>query len=120
MFAFLQRLAGAREPADDLYQEAWLRIARGWPGLPAGADVEAWLFTLARNVFISRYRARQVERRGLEGLRQVPPATPPQPDRLLEAAQGMGALEASSRRSARTTAQSCGWQRSGIESIADC
>jgi RNA polymerase sigma-70 factor (ECF subfamily) len=94
VFAFLYRLAGARDPADDLYQEAWLRVARGWGGLPPGADVEAWLFTIARNVFISRYRARQVERRGLAGLRQLPALAPARPDRQVESAQGLSALEA--------------------------
>lgn len=94
VFAFLHRLAGARDRADDLYQETWLRIARGWKALPATADVEAWLFTIARNVFISCYRARQVERRGLVGLRQVAPPASARPDRLLEAAQGLDALEA--------------------------
>jgi RNA polymerase sigma-70 factor, ECF subfamily len=94
VFAFLCHLISGRDLADDLYQETWLRVARGWRALPAAADVEAWLFTIARNVFISRYRARQVERRGLQGLRQLEVATPARPDRLLEAAQGLGALEA--------------------------
>jgi RNA polymerase sigma-70 factor (ECF subfamily) len=94
VFAFLHRLAGTRDRADDLYQETWLRVARGWKALPATADVEAWLFTIARNVFISRYRSGQVERRGLEGLRQLPPVAAARPDGLLEAAQGLGALEA--------------------------
>jgi RNA polymerase sigma-70 factor (ECF subfamily) len=94
LFAFLYRTAGAREPAEDLFQESWLRIARGWTTLPADADLEAWLFTVARNVFVSRYRARLVERRALDRLAQVPGAAPSPPDRLVESSHQIDALGA--------------------------
>jgi RNA polymerase sigma factor (sigma-70 family) len=93
LFGFLCRLAGAPDPAEDLFQEAWLRIARGWATLARTADVEAWLFTVTRNVFISRHRARTVERRGLDRLAQLPEAAPARPDQLLDSSLAVADLE---------------------------
>jgi RNA polymerase sigma-70 factor (ECF subfamily) len=93
LFAFLYRLTGARDAAEDLFQEAWLRIARGWATLAETADVEAWLFTVSRNVFISRHRARAVERRALDRLTLAPEPAPPRPDHLLDSSLAVAALE---------------------------
>jgi RNA polymerase sigma factor (sigma-70 family) len=93
VYAFLVRLAGSRPPADDLFQETWLRIARAWGNTIRAADVEAWVFTVARNVFLSGRRGHLAERRGLERLRLLPHPPAVQPDDLVEAARSLGALE---------------------------
>ncbi len=56
LFAFLVRLTGRRWLAEDLLQETWLRLARSATDLPEDTHVRAWLFTVARNLFISYRR----------------------------------------------------------------
>jgi RNA polymerase sigma-70 factor, ECF subfamily len=58
IFAFLLRLCGQRSLAEDLFQETFLQLARRAPGLRADSNLEAWLFTVARNTFRSHTRAR--------------------------------------------------------------
>lgn len=56
LFAFLVRLTGRRWLAEDLLQETWLRLARSATELPADTRLRPWLFTVARNLFISHRR----------------------------------------------------------------
>ena len=55
-FGFLHRLAGRRDVAEDLHQEIWLSIARHAARLAPDTDLPAWIFTVARNRFISSRR----------------------------------------------------------------
>lgn len=55
-FGFLLRLAGRRDVAEDLHQEVWLSIARHAARLAPDTDLAAWIFTVARNRFISSRR----------------------------------------------------------------
>jgi RNA polymerase sigma-70 factor (ECF subfamily) len=55
-FGFLVRLAGRRDVAEDLHQEVWLSIARHAARLSADTDLAAWIFTVARNRFVSSRR----------------------------------------------------------------
>ena len=59
VYAFLLRLCGRRDVADDLFQDTWMRVAEKAAGLRPDSDVAAWLFTVARNVFRSAWRARR-------------------------------------------------------------
>jgi RNA polymerase sigma-70 factor, ECF subfamily len=54
---FLLRLSGRSDVADDLLQHAFLRLAERGPELRADSDLRAWLFTVARNAYLSRARA---------------------------------------------------------------
>jgi RNA polymerase sigma-70 factor (ECF subfamily) len=56
LFAFLVRLCGKRWLAEDLLQETWLRLARNATELPADTRLRPWLFTVARNLFLSHRR----------------------------------------------------------------
>jgi RNA polymerase sigma-70 factor (ECF subfamily) len=56
LFAFLLRLCGRRWLAEDLLQETWLRLARSATDLPADTRIRPWLYTVARNLFISYRR----------------------------------------------------------------
>lgn len=56
ILGFLLRLSGRRDTAEDLAQETWLRFAKAAPTLPADANVPAYLFTVARNAFVSHRR----------------------------------------------------------------
>ena len=56
IYGFLVRLARRTDLAEDLLQETWLRFARSAPDLPEDTRLGAWLFTVARNLFISYRR----------------------------------------------------------------
>jgi RNA polymerase sigma-70 factor (ECF subfamily) len=59
VFRYAMRLtAGNRAEADDVVQEAFLRAYRHWHTFQRGTSARAWLFTIARNVFL-RMRERQ-------------------------------------------------------------
>ena len=57
LHAFLRRLTGRRELADDLLQHTFLRLAERGPDLPPSSDLRAWLFTVGRNAYLSQWRA---------------------------------------------------------------
>jgi len=56
LFAFLLRLSGRRDTAEDLLQETWLKLAKAAPGRREDTTLAALLFTIARNAFISHRR----------------------------------------------------------------
>jgi RNA polymerase sigma-70 factor (ECF subfamily) len=56
LFGFLVRLTRRRDLAEDLLQETWLRLARSAPALEPDTRIGAWLFTVARNLFVSYRR----------------------------------------------------------------
>jgi RNA polymerase sigma-70 factor (ECF subfamily) len=61
IFSFLARLSGRREVAEDLSQETWIRLATRAQTLRPDTHLAAWLFTVARNLFISHCRSRQTD-----------------------------------------------------------
>jgi RNA polymerase sigma factor (sigma-70 family) len=67
IFRYLRRMAWRAGEADDLSQETFLRAYRAWSRLTPEANVRAWLFTIATNVYRNHVRS---ERR-----RQVAHAT---------------------------------------------
>ena len=56
LFGFLGRLTQQRELAEDLLQETWLRLATHAPRLLDDTRLDAWLFTVARNLHRSHVR----------------------------------------------------------------
>jgi RNA polymerase sigma-70 factor (ECF subfamily) len=58
LFSYLLRLTRNRELAEDLMQETWLRLATHADRLRPGTCFAAWLFTVARNLFLSHQRSR--------------------------------------------------------------
>jgi RNA polymerase sigma-70 factor (ECF subfamily) len=59
-FGFLLRLAGRRDVAEDLHQEVWLSIAQHAARLAPDTDLAAWIYTIARNRFVSSRRRADV------------------------------------------------------------
>lgn len=53
VFSFLLRLSGRRDTAEDLAQETWIKLAKAAPKLLPDTRLSAFLFTIARNAFIS-------------------------------------------------------------------
>jgi len=65
LFGFLLRLSGHRQLAEDLFQNTWLKLARGAARLEPDTDLKAWLFSVARNEYRSYCRWRRVDLRRL-------------------------------------------------------
>ena len=57
LFGYLSRMARRRDLAEDLLQETWFRLAQRAPELDDDTDLGAWLFTVARNLFLSHVRS---------------------------------------------------------------
>ncbi len=79
VFGFLLRLTQQRALAEDLLQETFLRLATKASGLAEDTRVQAWLFTVARNLFLShrRWVLLDLDRIGALGKSPAPP--PPTP-----------------------------------------
>lgn len=62
-FAFALQLAGHRDDAMDIVQEAYLRLHGRWAECAAPEKAAAWLYTIIRNLAIDhlRRRARRAE-----------------------------------------------------------
>lgn len=94
IYAFLRRLAQRPHVADDLYQETWLALARKGRDLREDTDLQAWLFTVARNAFRThrRWEMLDVSRWVLrdEDLLGGPM---PDPERQTDAARAVARLE---------------------------
>lgn len=53
---FAQRLTGDLDAAEDLVQDALLRVARNWSGFRGEAKFRTWLFQIVVNAFRDRLR----------------------------------------------------------------
>jgi RNA polymerase sigma-70 factor (ECF subfamily) len=94
VYGFLFKMSGARDQADDLFQETWLRVARCWADRATDiADEAAWVFTIARNVFLSERRASATQARGAERLKHVPPPASHSPELVAAAREDAAVLE---------------------------
>jgi len=60
---YLARVTGRAGDADDLSQETFLRAFRAHRQLPPGANVRAWLFTIATNLSRNYFRGETRRRR---------------------------------------------------------
>jgi RNA polymerase sigma factor (sigma-70 family) len=73
LFNFFLRLTGNRQTSDDLVQEVFLRMLRYRSSYQPRSQFRTWMYHLARNVHIDRFRSS----RGEVGLVDVPePADP--------------------------------------------
>jgi RNA polymerase sigma factor (sigma-70 family) len=61
LLSFLSRMAKNRSVAEDLVEETWLRLVSGSDDLDADTRLGPWLFTVARNLYISHCRSRARE-----------------------------------------------------------
>jgi RNA polymerase sigma-70 factor (ECF subfamily) len=61
LFAFLARLARSREVAEDLLEETWLRLVEHAERLREDTRLGPWLFTVARNLYVSYCRSRMLQ-----------------------------------------------------------
>jgi RNA polymerase sigma factor (sigma-70 family) len=61
LFLFLARLSRRREVAEDLLEETWMRLVAHASRLRPDTRLSAWLFTVARNLFVSYCRSRLLD-----------------------------------------------------------
>src|SRR6185295_16615609 len=61
LFGFLARLARNRDVAEELLEETWLRLVAHAGRLQADTRLGPWLFTVARNLYVSYCRSRFLE-----------------------------------------------------------
>ena len=78
LLSFLTRMAKNRSVAEDLLEEAWLRLVSGGQDLRADTRLGPWLFTVARNLYLSHCRSRAREESYTGDLTLLWPAGLPQ------------------------------------------
>ena len=61
LFNFLLRLSRRRDVAEDLLEETWLRLVKHAKRLRPDTRLTPWLFTVARNLYVSYQRSRMLE-----------------------------------------------------------
>jgi RNA polymerase sigma-70 factor (ECF subfamily) len=61
IFTFLARLSRRRDVAEDLLEETWLRLVTSAGSLRPDTQLGPWLFTVARNLYVSYCRSRVLE-----------------------------------------------------------
>jgi RNA polymerase sigma-70 factor (ECF subfamily) len=96
VFSFLLRLSGRRDTAEDLAQETWLKLAKAAAGLREDTTLAPFLFTIARNAFMShrRWAMLDLSRIVTFGLESVSAAaTEPTPEAQHERALAIALLE---------------------------
>ena len=59
VYRVARHLAGSREEADDLVQEAYARAFRSWRSFTPGTNLRAWLLRILTNLNIDRGRRQQ-------------------------------------------------------------
>ena len=61
LYNFAYRLTRNREEAEDVVQEASLRGFKAYHKFTEGTNFRAWMFTIARNIYINEYRKKSRE-----------------------------------------------------------
>ena len=91
LFSFLLRMLGDRERAEDLAQEAFLRIVKGAQAWEHRARFQTWLFTIARNLCVDasrRDRFRRTDSLDQTGPDDDPPLVESVPGKEIDPARG--------------------------------
>ncbi|MDO8680229.1 MAG: RNA polymerase sigma factor [Acidobacteriota bacterium] len=79
LFNFLARLARRRDVAEDLLEETWLRFVDRAPRLRDETRLGPFLFTVARNLYVSYCRSRLIEDSHTVGMIGLWPSGTPWP-----------------------------------------
>jgi RNA polymerase sigma-70 factor (ECF subfamily) len=79
LFNFLARLSRRRDVAEDLLEETWLRLVARASALRCDTRLAPWLFTVARNLYVSYCRSRLVEDSHVAGFIGLWPCGSPRP-----------------------------------------
>jgi RNA polymerase sigma-70 factor (ECF subfamily) len=88
LYNFLARLSNRRDIAEDLLEETWLRLVIHAGRLRPDTSLTSWLFTVARNLYVSYCRSRAIEDSYAPGMLGLWPAGRPEPSPLQAAEAG--------------------------------
>jgi RNA polymerase sigma factor (sigma-70 family) len=99
-----------RDEAEDAFQETWLAALRAYPRLEPGANVRAWLLTIAQRKAIDVHRGRARRPLVSDRLPEPQAAPPAEPDDALWAA--VRELPPTARRSRCASPATCARSRS--------
>jgi RNA polymerase sigma-70 factor (ECF subfamily) len=91
--AFAISLSGNVDRADDLVQETMLRALANIDSFQPGTNLQAWLFTILRNLFRSEYRKRKREVEDVDGRYSDSLVSAPEQDSQLEFKELRAALD---------------------------
>jgi len=76
LYRYLYRMCGSREIAEELLQETFYRAMLSL-SIQEARQVRAWLYKVARNLYIDWVRKRSSEQKMLEHIRWLTPASSP-------------------------------------------
>jgi len=90
IYRYLRRLIWPSAEAEDLSQETFLHAYRAFARLPEGANIRAWLFTIASNLARNHFRSESRRRRAYGEVRAAGRgrADPPPEEALLSRETG--------------------------------
>ena len=94
LYAFLVRLLGRRDLAEDLLQETWMRLSTRAFGLREDSHLGPWLFTVARNLTLSFRRWSALDGERLAMLHRREADASPSPFEAAAASETEARLEA--------------------------
>ena len=86
LFTFLLRLCRRRDVAEDLLEDTWLRLVKHAGRLRPDTRMAPWLFTVARNLYLSHARAHLVDQSATATLMALWPTRASRPSPFEEAA----------------------------------
>ena len=86
LYNFLARLSRRRDVAEDLLEEAWLRLIANASRLAPDTRLAPWLYAVARNLFYSYCRSRAMDEESAASLIGLWPGGTPRPSPFEEAA----------------------------------
>ncbi len=90
---FLRRMGASVEVAEELVQETFVRLVRHAPRLADDTRVGAWLYTVARNLWVSHRRWAWLDGTRLLELAWAPPSRDPTPAEHFAANEAQARLE---------------------------
>ncbi len=74
LHAYLLRLSGNRDDAEELLQETWVRIARSAKRFDTARRFRSWIYGIASNLARDLFRRRMTKDRALREIAVNPPA----------------------------------------------
>jgi RNA polymerase sigma-70 factor, ECF subfamily len=93
LYSFLARLSRSRDLAEELVQETFVRLASSAASLTDDTRIAAWLFTVARRLFVSHVRLVALDGDRLDRLSLEDVARPPTPFEQAAATETQRRLE---------------------------
>jgi len=72
IYRYLRRVTARASDADDLSQETFLRAFRAYRSLAPDANVRAWLYTIATNLYRNHFRSAKRQRKAHSAVRAEP------------------------------------------------